>query len=279
MPALSLLYHYSTLSLLCKDRKVSQSISAKGYRWCLLLATTLTTALTTTTALADGSLDLKVSVGATFQARNDVQIPNTSESDRFALDDITGVGPWPAVRLEALWNINKKHGVRLLIAPLSFSETGDIDAPIRFAGATFIADQPVEAEYRFNSYRLGYRYHLRDASQWDAWIGATLKIRDAEIELTQGGTSSQDDNVGFVPLLYLAGEYRFNNRWSASADIDALAGGPGRAIDLGIALNFRPVKAWQFGVEYRLLEGGADTDSVFNFALFNSLLLTARFSL
>ena len=278
MPALPFLNKRSASCFAHNSQVVAIAGSARCYRLWLLIAMMLMALLTTATVSADRSLDLKVSVGATFQAKNDVQIPNTSEGDRFALDDITGTGPWPAARLEALWDFNSKHGVRILLAPLSYSETGDISAPIRFAGATFNADQPVRGEYRFNSWRLGYRYQLRDTSQWDAWVGATLKVRDAQIKLTQGDTSSQDDNIGLVPLLYLAGEYRFNNRWSASADMDALAGGPGRAIDVGLALNFRPVEAWQFGVEYRALEGGADTDRVYNFAWFNYLLLTARFS-
>ena len=244
-----------------------------------LLGLSLCSALSISSAVASASLDFKVSVGPTFQARNDVRIPNNAEADRFALDDITGAGPWPAARLEALWNFNLRHGVRLLLAPLSFSEIGAIDTPVRFAGATFTPDQPVEGGYRFNSWRIGYRYHIRNTDNWDAWVGATLKVRDAEIRLTQGNTTALDDDLGLVPLLYLAGEYRFNDRWSASADIDALGGGPGRAIDVGLGLNYRPSGAWQFGVEYRALEGGADVENVFNFAFFNSVLLTARFSL
>lgn len=268
----------SSISSSFMDQKVLPRIYSAFCSWRLICTVALTTLLSITTAAASESLDFKVSIGAAFQARNDVQIPNTSEADRFALDDIAGTGPWPAARFELLWNFSQKHGLRLLLAPLSYSETGRLEAPVRFAGATFIPDQAVQGEYRFNSWRVGYRYHLRDTSNWNAWVGATLKIRDAEIKLTQGGTSSLDDDLGLVPLLYLAGEYRFDNRWSASADVDALGGGPGRAIDVGIGLNYRPANAWQFGVEYRALEGGADVDSVYNFAWFNSLLLTATFS-
>lgn len=53
-------------------------------------------------------------------------------------------------------------------------------------------------------------------------MGATLKVRDAEIKLTQG--SSSDDNFGLVPLLYLGREFRYDDHWSLSADLDGLAG-------------------------------------------------------
>ncbi len=101
-------------------------------------------------------------------------------------------------------------------------------------------------------------------------IGATLKVRDAEIRLKQGDTESYDDDVGIVPLLYLAGSYRLSNRWTIRADLDGLAGGPGRAIDLGVALDFSIAKRWQIGAEVRVLDGGADTNDVYNFARFNS---------
>ena len=236
--------------------------------------------LAPTLAFADEpSITLKISAGATFQGRNDVQIPNDDDGTRFALDDIAGSGPWPAVRFEGIWNINERHGLRILIAPLSFNETGNANEQIRFAGASFNTNQPVQAEYTFNSYRLGYRYHLRARENWDLWIGGTLKVRDAEIKLTQGAVNASDDNIGFVPLLHIAWEYRFSDSWSVAADIDALAGGPGRAIDFGFGLNYSISNHWRGGLEYRVLEGGADTDSVFNFALFQSALLTIQYRL
>lgn len=234
--------------------------------------------LCTTEAYAgDPSVAVKISAGATFQARNDVQIPNNTEATRFALDDIAGTGPWPGVRFESIWNINERHGLRLLLAPLSYSETSNIDEPIRFNGATFTTDQPVEGGYTFNSWRIGYRYHLRARENWDLWLGGTLKVRDAEITLTQGDVSASDDDLGFVPLLHIAWEYRFSYRWSTVADVDALGGGPGRAIDIGIGLNYSIGSAWRWGLEYRALEGGADTDTIYNFAWFNSALLTTEF--
>ena len=225
----------------------------------------------------DSSVDLKLSVGVSSQSSNEVQIPNNTQSTRFSLEDFTGSAPLPAIRLEGIWNINNKHAVRVLLAPLSYSETGEINQPIRFAGESFNTDSPVTGEYRFNSWRVGYRYHLRDRSNWDLWLGGTLKVRDAEIKLIQGATSSSDDDLGLVPLLHLAGEYRLGGNWLLAADIDALAGGPGRAIDLGLSANYKIGTNWTVGAEYRLLEGGADTDTVYNFALFNSLLTTVQY--
>ncbi|MFK8080927.1 MAG: autotransporter outer membrane beta-barrel domain-containing protein [Granulosicoccus sp.] len=230
-------------------------------------------------AAQNSALELKLSAGAISQSSNDVQIPNNDEGSRFSLNDIAGSGPWPGVRFEGIWNYSERHAIRVLLAPLSYRETTSLAEPIEFAGGSFNTNEPVTGEYRFNSWRLGYRYHLYPRERWDLWVGATLKVRDAEIKLTQAGVSSSDDDLGFVPLLHLAWDYRFDSQWSIAADVDALAGGPGRAIDLGVSLNYQAGHQLRFGIEYRVLEGGADTDDVYNFALFNSALLTAQYKL
>ena len=53
-------------------------------------------------------------------------------------------------------------GARALVAPFSLTETGTPAEPIRFAGADYAAGEPVEATYTFNSYRLTYRYRVKD---------------------------------------------------------------------------------------------------------------------
>lgn len=244
----------------------------------LILASTLVLLWQALPAAAeDQTFVLHVEVGATWQERNKVQIPNDDEGTKFSMQDVAGSGPWPAVRTEGIWNINENHGIRVLLAPLSYSENGVLPEETRFAGETYLPDEKTRAEYKFNSWRVGYRYQLYDEENWKFWLGGTLKVRDAKIELSQGTVSSSDDDVGLVPLLYLAGEYRLNEDWSISADLDGLAGGPGRAIDLGVRLNYTLSDDWQVGVGYRLLEGGADTDDVYNFAWFNSLVVSADY--
>lgn len=220
---------------------------------------------------------LETELGATWLSRNDVQIPNTNMGSRFALDEITGSGPRPSARVNLLWNINEKHGLRFLLAPLSFTERNILDSDVAFAGSDFQAGESIESSYAFNSWRASYRYHMVDQDRWDLWLGGTLNIRDAEIELRQGQTTANDDDVGVVPLLYVATRYRLADRWHLNAELDALAGGPGRAIDLGVRLEYTLNKRWAIGAGYRGLEGGADTDDVYNFAWFNSFTLSAMY--
>ena len=224
-------------------------------------------------------VELELEGGAVWQSRNVAQIPNDESSTRFSLVPIVGNGPWPAARAYVTWNVNERHGLRLLLAPLSIRETGTIERPIRFAGASYAPGAPVEAEYTFNSYRLAYRYRVRDAARTSAWVGFTAKMRDATIALAQGTTSSRKDDLGFVPLLHLAGEWRMTERWMATLDADALAGGPGRAEDLAAKLGYRATPRLSIHAGYRMVEGGADVPSTYSFAWLHYAVASVRWRL
>jgi hypothetical protein len=211
-------------------------------------------------------LVLELEGGPVWQSYNDAEIPNDGSATRFSLRDVAGSGPWPAGRLYVTWNLAERHGLRLLLAPLSVTETGSPAQEIRFAGATFQAGQPTEATYAFNSYRLSYRYRVHAGDRTAAWLGLTAKVRDATIALEQGGTASRKDDLGFVPLLHLAGEWSLSPRLRALLDADALAGGPGRAVDATLKLGYDLGNRWTVRAGYRTVEGGADVEPVYSFA-------------
>jgi len=230
------------------------------------LALLVALALPTAAAAQTPRLALELEGGAAWQSYNDVEIPNDGSATRFSLADLTGGGPWPAGRAYLTWNLGERHGLRALAAPLSLTERGVPDRAIDFEGARFAAGAPLAATYTFNSYRLTYRYRVRQTERTTAWVGFTAKVRDATVELQQGATRRAKDDVGFVPLLHLAGEWRVAPRWRLSLDADALAGGPGRAIDAALKAGYdlRPDLTLQAG--YRTLEGGADVEETYNFA-------------
>lgn len=210
--------------------------------------------------------------GPVWQSYNDVEVPNDGTATRFALDELAGTGPWPAGRLYLTWNLGERHGLRALVAPFSLTETGTPAEPIGFAGADYAAGEPVEATYTFNSYRLTYRYRALGGDRSVGWIGFTAKIRDATLALEQGATSSRKDDVGFVPLLHLAGDWYFAPDWRLRLDADGLAGGPGRAIDAALKLGYDIDRNWTVSAGYRTLEGGADVEEVYAFAWLHYLV-------
>lgn len=208
--------------------------------------------------------------GPVWQSYNDVEIPNDGTATRFSLSDLAGTGPWPGGRLYLTAPLGARHALRLLVAPFSLTETAVPGSAIEFAGESYVAGTPLEATYTFNSYRLTYRYHLHEDERSRAWVGFTAKIRDAEIALEQGATASRKEDFGFVPLLHLAGEWRLGPGWHLLADVDGLAGGPGRAVDATLKLGRELDARWAVRVGYRMVEGGADVDEVYTFAWLHS---------
>lgn len=200
-----------------------------------------------------------------YRWRRTATTPADAEHDRRGSTACLGSGPRPAGRVYLTWNLGERHGLRALAAPFSLTETGAPDAPIDFEGERFAAGVPIEATYTFNSYRLTYRYRVRATERSMAWVGFTAKVRDATIALEQGATASRKDNVGFVPLLHLAGDLRATPRWRVSFDADALAGGPGRAIDTALKVGYDLRDDLTVQAGYRTLEGGADVEETYNF--------------
>ena len=225
----------------------------------------------------DSRFSLELEVGPAWQSKNDVQIPNDLMGTRFSLKDLVGTGPWAAGRVYFTWNINRKHSLRLLAAPLSYTETGTFDDPVNFAGATYEPGTPVDATYQFNSWRIGYRWKFKDGDRWKLWLGFTAKVRDARIELEQGDITSKDTDVGVVPLLAFAADYRFADRWHALFDFEGLAGGPGRAIDASLKVGYDINNSWSVTAGYRMVEGGVDIDDVYNFAWFQYAVVSGVF--
>ena len=225
---------------------------------------------------ADYNWRLGVVAGPVWQSRNDVQIPGDTGT-RFSLVDLAGSGPFPYVRVELVYQLAEKHALRFLLAPFEYTETGQLDSDVSFAGQSFSAGQATEATYQFNSYRVTYRYRFFRNDSWQWHVGGTLKVRDAEIKLTQGSVTANDTDTGVVPLLNLYGEYNLGSAWSLIFDLDGLASPQGRAIDLGLLARYDVSEAWYLAGGYRTLEGGADNDSVYSFAWFNYAVLSAGY--
>ena len=219
---------------------------------------------------------LEFEAGAAWQQKNDVQLPNDASGTRFGLDRVSGSGPFFAPRVQFSTGLAPRHDLRLVFAPLGLKESGNLDQAANFQGQRF-APGGVEAQYRFNSYRATWRYTLREDSDWTWKAGVTGKIRDAEITLRQGGVTSTKSDTGFVPLLHLYGERRLDSRSRITFEGDGLVSGRGRAIDLSLRYvrDFGDRVSGFAGV--RLLDGGADSNSLYNFARFHYLTVGLQY--
>jgi hypothetical protein len=206
-----------------------------------------------------------VEQGVAWSGYNDVRIPGDAGT-RFSLHDDLSPRATPYQRVRVGATLGERHTVFLFYAPLRITARGALPEEVRFAGETFAAGAPVTATYRFDSWRLTYRYALVRSDRLEVALGATAKLRDAGVSL-QGARRAEKTNVGPVPLLSFRVAWRVAGPVALVLDGDALAAPQGRAEDVQLAVEARVRENVRIRGGYRVLEGGADNDEVYNFAL------------
>jgi hypothetical protein len=216
---------------------------------------------------------LELESGIVFSGYNDVRIPNETGTDISLTDDLE-TDPAPFVRVRVTAVFGDRHVLSALAAPLRLDATGSVDRAVNFEGVEFPAGAPLHARYRFDSYRLTYRYVLHKSERVAAGLGFTAKIRDAAVRITGAGEESEKPNTGFVPLINFSVRWSFARHVSLLFEGDALAAPQGRAEDVLAAFRYDRGRIGLM-LGYRLLEGGADVDEVYNFALLHYLVAGA----
>lgn len=224
--------------------------------------------LAAATAHAGWSVDIES--GLASSGYNDVRIPGDTGSDLSLSEDLEAEST-EFVRLRLTIDLGDRHQLSFLGAPFGFESTGTLDRDIDFNGTRFTAGVPLRSFYRFDSYRVTYRYTWLRNARLTAGIGFTGKVRDASISLDNGSVYSEKTNTGFVPLVNFAFDWRFASKLGLLFEGDALAAPQGRAEDVQLAMYGQPSKHLRLRLGYRVLEGGADNDEVYTFALVHYL--------
>jgi len=226
-------------------------------------------------AFAQNELDIE---GAyVMPGYNDVGIPGDSGT-RFSLTEDLDADETTTFRVRYGHTFGEKHFVAGLVAPLTMKSQGTLDKNVDFNGATFAQGSAVDATFRFDSYRLIYRYLFHKSDKMRFSLGGAANVRDAAIKLEGNGVESEKTDTGVVPLL------SFNLTWTPLeklhllVDGEALAAPQGRAEDILFAALYDVNESLSLKAGYRILEGGSDVDEVYTFSLFTSIVLGAVIS-
>lgn len=246
----------------------SNNTSYSKLRWAALSAV-----LWMVTSATHAQLQITVESGIVFNTYNNVRVPNASDNQGtfFSLtNQFTPQLPGPFFRAGAMYTIAGRHTIELTAAPLAadFEEYSG-DEPLSFAGITFIGED-IQGRYEFNTYRVSYRYGLVRKPKFQFDLGLTALIRDARIAVSQNGVEAEDTDLGFVPLISLYASYTPWPKVSFLLKGDAIVGAKqGRAEDvfLGVMTRLGEIPLY-LKSGYRIVEGGANVDQVYNFALF-----------
>ncbi|MEM6966587.1 MAG: hypothetical protein AAF573_17615 [Bacteroidota bacterium] len=230
--------------------------------------------------LGYGQLGISVESGFVFSQYNNVQAPNgsTEQGTRFSLkDDFKEIDRPIYLRVEAKYLIKNKHTIELTAAPLTVSSRNFQPAVLRFEEEVYMGNN-INGRYQFNTYRASYRYRIIDNDKFTTDLGATFLVRDAEIRIFQDQLISRNTDLGFVPLVSFDVRYLAIPKFQIVLKGDALVGQQGRAEDIFLGANYdlSSKLAWKLG--YRVIEGGADVEQVYNFAFFHFAATGLTFS-
>lgn len=207
-------------------------------------------------------LQLDVETGAAISGYNEVRIPGDGGTFIDLSESLESSATF-FYRLRLTYTINETHTLSALYAPLDIPYQGVFGQELDFLNTTFGANELLDVRYQFNSYRLTYRYNFPRFKNFRFGIGATAKIRDAVVEVN----GVKKTNVGFVPLINFRAEWIAKEKLSFVLKGDALATPQGRAEDVLLAAEFYPNRLVTLKLGYRILEGGADNEEVYNFSL------------
>jgi hypothetical protein len=234
----------------------------------LLLTTGFILILSFVVLSLNGQASIDLETGVVGTGYNNVRIPG-DQGTLFSLKNDLKSKTEGFIRIRLNYTIKTRHTLSLLYAPLETVSEGSLPNEIIFEGVTFPPNTDLTGTYKFNSYRLTYRYAIALKPKFEFGLGFTAKIRDAKIALASAGLESEKTNVGFVPIINFRLLWKPDEKFGILLEGDALAAPQGRAEDILIAATYRVSDHLGLKAGYRILEGGADNDEVYNFALLN----------
>ncbi len=227
---------------------------------------------------ASAAFFIDLEAGAVFNGYNDVRIPGKGGT-RISLSRELNSEAVPYGRARIGRSLGKRHNLSLLVAPLRIEASGIAAKDIVYLGETFTSGSALTSSYRFDSYRLTYRWDGLHRRKLEAGIGFTAKIRHASISLSDTDRCVEKKNTGFVPIVNFRVAWRPSERLTALLEGDALAAPQGRAEDVFVGAAWRLGKRVSLKAGYRLLEGGTDNDEVYTFSLFHYAAMGAMIDL
>jgi len=99
---------------------------------------------------------------------------------------------------------------------------GTADSDISYQGQVFPEGETITSIYRFDSYRLTYRWDFFRNEAVDIGVGLTGRVRSADIALAGDAGYANRTDLRVVPLINFRLDWRITDPFSLVLDGDAL---------------------------------------------------------
>jgi hypothetical protein len=218
---------------------------------------------------------VNIESGAAFTGLNDIR--KGSDGTILSLKNDLKSPTSPFLRIRVGFLHNEKHHFSLLYAPLKLKATGSLISNIIYDGINYEANLPLEAVYKFNSYRFTYNRRVISTNTFKLGLGLSAKIRAAGSSLRNSNQFSENFNVGFVPLINIITTWQISKKFGFELFGDGLAASRGRAIDVALTATYNFTENLQGNLGYRILDGGSDGTSSYNFVQFHFAVVSLTY--
>jgi hypothetical protein len=132
------------------------------------------------------------------------------------------------------------------------------------------------ADWSIDPVRATYRYTLLDRPTWAMKLGLSTNLAD-----NPGGLrplpGADRNGFGSLPLLHLAGVAQWSPRWRMGVAVDGTATMRGRALDLGLQVDFLWSESMSVFGGYQLTDAAGEAEGYYGSGLSNRANIGMRY--
>lgn len=224
------------------------------------------------TITAEAQVTLNLESGLYLISIEDVS--DGGEGDIISYPDDLGIRQLPNIRAGLSWQTNR-HILYGKAVIFQFSKTAEFTEPKAYEGYVFPAGVPIDVDYKFNGYRIGYTYQFLDEEQFAAGAGITLNIRQGLIRFADDQESREfsKDPVPLVPLINYFSTYMPEAWFSLHGEAEFFYFTPnGWVFDMLLSANFHPASWLSIYAGYRGFAGNGYSEGRFGNRLYTHTL-------
>jgi opacity protein-like surface antigen len=175
--------------------------------------------------------------------------------------------PLLSLRLDAAAGLGA-HELRILSAG-SKPQLGP-----QFSG--FTGAEPL-AEGSLDSVRATYRYTLLAKPEWALKLGLSANLTEPASGLRAGIPGTDRTGFGSLPMVHLAGVGHWSPRWRLGFALDGLATTRGRALDLGVEVDYLWSRSMSLYGGYQVTEAAGEAEGYYGSGLTNRANIGLRY--
>lgn len=160
--------------------------------------------------------------------------------------------PSPSLRLDTAAGLGP-HEVRVL----------SVGSSLRWTPQQLGLGAAPPSEVGIELVRATYRYTLLAKPNWEMKLGLSANLGDPSSVATASTLAADRSGFGSLPLVHLAGVGHWSERWRVAFAADGLATARGRALDLGVQVDYLWSPAMSLFGGYQVTDSAGDAEGYY----------------